>query len=37
MRRYQEFRDETHGPLDVVEMLAAMERLRGRTRDPTWL
>jgi glyoxylase-like metal-dependent hydrolase (beta-lactamase superfamily II) len=30
MRCYQEFRDETHLPLDIPAMLEGMERLRGR-------
>jgi glyoxylase-like metal-dependent hydrolase (beta-lactamase superfamily II) len=33
MRCYQEFRDETHLPLDLPRMLEEMERLRGRTTD----
>jgi cyclase len=32
MRCYQEFRDETHLPLDVAAMLDGMERMRGRRR-----
>ena len=30
MRCYQEFRDETHLPLDIPAMLEGMERMRGR-------
>jgi len=37
MRCYQEFRDETSQPLDVAEMLAGMERLRGRRGEHTCL
>jgi cyclase len=33
MRCYQEFRDELDRPMDVVAMLAGMERLRGRPAD----
>ncbi len=29
MRCYQEFRDETHLPLDIARVLEGMERLRG--------
>jgi len=37
MRCYQEFRDETHLPLDIPAMLEGMERLRGRQADHTCL
>jgi cyclase len=37
MRCYQEFRDETHLPLDIPAMLDGMERLRGRRSDHTCL
>jgi cyclase len=33
MRCYQEFRDETHLPLDIPAMLEGMERLRGARAD----
>ena len=37
MRCYQEFRDETHLPLDIPAMLEGMERMRGRKSDHTCL
>ena len=37
MRCYQEFRDETHLPLDIPAMLEGMERVRGRRADHTCL
>jgi cyclase len=37
MRCYQEFRDETHLPLDIPAMLDGMERMRGRKADHTCL
>ena len=37
MRCYQEFRHETHVPLDIPAMLDGMERLRGRRTDHTCL
>lgn len=37
MRCYQEFRDETHLPMDLPRMVTGMERLRGRRADHTCL
>ena len=37
MRCYQEFRAETHLPLDVVKMLEGLERFRGRPSGHTCL
>ena len=37
MRCYQEFRDETHLPVDIPAMLEGMERMRGRRADNTCL
>jgi len=37
MRCYQEFRDETHLPVDIPAMLEGMERMRGRKADHTCL
>jgi cyclase len=37
LRCYQEFRNETHRPMDVPKMLEGMERLRGRPADHTCL
>jgi cyclase len=37
MRCYQEFRDETHLPLDIPAMLEGMARLRGSAPDHTCL
>jgi cyclase len=37
MRCYQEFRNELHQPMDLVKMLAGMERLRGARASHTCL
>jgi glyoxylase-like metal-dependent hydrolase (beta-lactamase superfamily II) len=37
MRCYQEFRDETHLPMDLPRMIAGMERLRGARADHSCL
>jgi len=37
MRCYQEFRDETHLPLDIPQMLDGMARLRGAPASHTCL
>jgi cyclase len=37
MRCYQEFRDETHVPMDIAKMIAGMEAWRGRAAAPACL
>ena len=37
MRCYQEFKNETHLPMDVPRMLTGMERLRGSRGEHTCL
>jgi hypothetical protein len=37
MRRYHEFRDETHLPMDLARMIEGMERLRGAPSEHTCL